>query len=1089
MFDLVTDLGYTVNSRSFLELAELKGFGAKILFFLCTIQGTLAGAFDGSDPRLASALAKQISQGRGSSFDVIVHITVDASSVAPLPVRGSGIPESRLSAVSKTTKAHLGEMTSRFSARDFSVRRSFALRAAYSARVTRRALAEILARTDVLRVEPVIVMQAHVVEGVKLMHADTVHARGWSGRGGSIAIIDTGVDPLHPALGGAPLPNSKVVYGLDTADGDVDPNDCNGHGTAVASIAAGSSSALAGGISFAGGVAPEATILAYKASPDGECGTFYLDDVVHAIDDAILHRDEFNVVAINLSFGGGAYSGPCDAQSLTWSSAVNDAVNAGIAVVVSAGNEGRKDGRLAVPACLTNAISVGAVYDADLEGTYRFCLDDDCFGRCTDSDPIQSQVTCYGNSSEYLSLVAPSEQLIAADRGGGLAEFGGTSGAAPYVTGAIAVLNELEPGIAPPIARLMLEVSGADVHDQVSDLDHKIVDLDAALTDDEVTFGKQISVAIPRGSESPARSTAVVDRDGYVADVEVTVRISHDKPQDLQLRVTSPDGTQVVLHSGGGGTAGEGGLFETYPVTAPSFQPLTRFQDHPARGEWHLEVFDSGLSSSGGGARALVGWALRVTTRAVPRPVEEAGYVIPVAAHAAGAHGTFWVSDLRILNRSLTDDAELRVALVPRGVDGLEVFDLLSIAVSANALLSLPDVVGQRFGKDDLIGNLVVETTSRELLLSSRTYNSGDADGVFGQYIGMASHGDSICTGDPVVAIIQLANTDAYRSNVGLSETSGRSVTVALSLFEGASGEPLGDRREFTVLPFSNLQMNVFESLRARDADNAFVLLEAVRGEGRVVAYGSVVDDLTGDAIYVPATRPRESSSFVVPVAAKASGLDDTNWVTDLRLFNPGQKMVSGRLEFRPRLPSGDDGPLTIEVGVGAGRVLDVDDVLGRLFGIENSVGSLRFEVAGGAAPMVVTSRTYNQVSYGTYGQFVNGVVDGFGTDQPATVIHLDSNDEYRTNLGITEVGGGSVGVRYVLKDSLGTTLGSGRVDLGPFEMQQIDDVARVVGVHPVENYRVDLYLDDGAGAFTAYASVVNNAPRADAILVPAAPL
>src|SRR5881628_649832 len=60
-----------------------------------------------------------------------------------------------------------------------------------------------------------------------------------TGAGTSIAIIDTGVDYNHPALGGGFGPGHKVVAGYDFVDNDTDPMDTDGHGTGVAGLAAG----------------------------------------------------------------------------------------------------------------------------------------------------------------------------------------------------------------------------------------------------------------------------------------------------------------------------------------------------------------------------------------------------------------------------------------------------------------------------------------------------------------------------------------------------------------------------------------------------------------------------------------------------------------------------------------------------------------------------------------------------------------------------------------------------------------------------------------------------------------------------------
>ncbi|KAM3519452.1 hypothetical protein MY4038_009780 [Beauveria bassiana] len=92
-------------------------------------------------------------------------------------------------------------------------------------------------------------------------HVDRLHEEGYTGSGISIAIVDSGVDYRHPALGRCFGPGCKVVTGENFSNqGDrSDPMDCRGHGTGVAGVVAGYDKAQG----FVG-VAPDATIMAYR---------------------------------------------------------------------------------------------------------------------------------------------------------------------------------------------------------------------------------------------------------------------------------------------------------------------------------------------------------------------------------------------------------------------------------------------------------------------------------------------------------------------------------------------------------------------------------------------------------------------------------------------------------------------------------------------------------------------------------------------------------------------------------------------------------------------------------------------------------
>lgn len=91
------------------------------------------------------------------------------------------------------------------------------------------------------------VVKADLVESVKIIRADSVWNK-YSDEGDSVivGIIDTGIDYLHPALGGGFGKGFKVIGGYDFVNGDNDPMDDHGHGTHVAGIVAASGSEIKG---------------------------------------------------------------------------------------------------------------------------------------------------------------------------------------------------------------------------------------------------------------------------------------------------------------------------------------------------------------------------------------------------------------------------------------------------------------------------------------------------------------------------------------------------------------------------------------------------------------------------------------------------------------------------------------------------------------------------------------------------------------------------------------------------------------------------------------------------------------------------
>ncbi|KAF9875340.1 subtilisin-like protease [Colletotrichum karsti] len=169
----------------------------------------------------------------------------------------------------------------------------------------------------------------HVMTGVDKLHAD-----GVTGKGLKVAVIDTGIDYLHPALGGCFGSDCLVSYGTDFVgdayDGynehfpDPDPMDCGGHGTHVAGIIA----AQTNPFGFTG-TAPGVTLGAYKVfGCEGEVSN---DVLIAAYNKA--YEDGSDIITASIG-------GPSGWTDEPWAATVSRIVEAGVPCTVSAGNSG-----------------------------------------------------------------------------------------------------------------------------------------------------------------------------------------------------------------------------------------------------------------------------------------------------------------------------------------------------------------------------------------------------------------------------------------------------------------------------------------------------------------------------------------------------------------------------------------------------------------------------------------------------------------------------------------------------------------------------------------------------------------------------
>ena len=222
--------------------------------------------------------------------------------------------------------------------------------AGFSVKGPPASIAALAKDNQIISVSPVNDYHSQMAENVKIIGGEEI--RGFydlndnrlTGKGVTVGVIDTGVDYTHPDL------RRSYGGGRDIVDGDLDPMETKSttdpsqatlHGTHVAGIIAGN-----GRIQ---GVAPEATIVAYRALGPGGAGT--TEQVLAAIEQAI--KDKVDIM--NLSLGNDV-NGP----DLPISLALNRAVDKGIVAVAASGNSGPNVWTVGAPGTASKAISVGA---------------------------------------------------------------------------------------------------------------------------------------------------------------------------------------------------------------------------------------------------------------------------------------------------------------------------------------------------------------------------------------------------------------------------------------------------------------------------------------------------------------------------------------------------------------------------------------------------------------------------------------------------------------------------------------------------------------------------------------------------------
>lgn len=482
--------------------------------------------------------------------------------------------------------------------------------------------------------------------------------------------------------------------------------------------------------------------------------------------------------------------------------------------------------------------------------------------------------------------------------------------------------------------------------------------------------------------------------------------------------------------------------------------------------EWTLTVTDA--------AAAACSKSGVITAAAAPVP----SLFLSSAARSAGAKGTNWKTDAVLFNPG-PSTVHYTLYYTPAAQDGTTTPFVRGGSVEPDAAPLLTNFIETLFGLTDSAGS-VRFVTDGPLRLSSRTYND-TGSGTYGQWVPGQTADDAIAPSADPAQLIGIVQDADYRTNIGFSEIGGQSATVLVSVFDG-QGHPLAQDFPVPVKPYSWVQLPI-TNLGGISGDNLRVRI-VNQGPGTVLGYSSVADNRTGDAICVPAQKDGDvlgQAHQVVAVAAKASGAFNTDWATDLYLYNPTTQTQNAALQF-----------------VTAAGVFSASFLLqGHEVRFEHDVVAARFSAAGSNASgslqvrsdqgLILVSRTFNQTVAGTYGQLVpaSNPGDPIGVGETADLLEVTSTADYRTNVGFSEYSGTEAAVSAILYDSLGNTMASTpapvAVPAGGNAQFALNDLFNHSSLLDSGRIRVMVV---GGGSVIPYISVVDNR-TGDAICVP----
>jgi subtilisin family serine protease len=879
-----------------------------------------------------------------------------------------------------------------------------------------------------------------------LVRSPRANRLGFTGKNQTVAVLDTGVDYTVAELGGGAFPNAKVIGGTNTADHTSDPQDCEGHGTSVAAIVAG-----------AAGIAPDAKIVAVKVFP--ECFPFANDsDILAGVDFAISHQAQFSIAAINMSLGatitdGTTPLGYCDSLEPAYVSAFDAANAAGIAVVVAAGNDGF-DNALSSPACVSNAISVGAVYSTQVSHV-------DWGGLCSDDQARPDRPTCFSNSNENLSLYAPGAFWNVVTVGGGLQSFSGTSAASPAAAGAVALLKQARPSLSPRALLGLLSATGKPVQSQGSGVLAPRIDAYAAVQLASADYTPFTGASVPISRAGTAQATVNVS--GFTAplgSVLAWVQIDHNDPTQLLVTLTSPDGTPVVLHDHTG--QAQHPLNTVFGRSGASAFSMAPFEGRQANGVWTLTVQDSATGDPGqirNFAVALVPGQPHVALLSATD-----GYVIPSVSRDDEDQLTS--SDLRLYNPG-GDDKTFQIFFVPKGQTGaLAVRSTRT--VGAGQVLALNDVLFSEFGYTQASGQLTVSSDDDVFFVTSRSFTDATT-GSFGTLVPGQAIASALVPGG-TATLPALTRTSFLHSDVGFVEVSGSQTTVLFTLRDKTGGV-LGSSQQIALPNQFVLFPDPIRYLGLALTDSYRVDATIVGGAGAVVPVAWTTDDRTGDTAFEAGSAAPAASADdrILPYAVSDASGDEH---TDLTILNLGFAPAQVTVTVTPPLVDGLAPPTVPQTyTVNPGQMLTRSNILLSDFGFSSSMpAALRIHTDAPSALDVAAWRAHGASGSGTYALTEQAVSQpqalSAGT---ATSIHMDQNSATHSSFGFVEVTGNDVVVHVSVVDgATGSELGAKDYPLqgGNEFFAGADDI---LGAASASNIYFRFSLTSGTGAIVAY--------------------
>jgi hypothetical protein len=215
---------------------------------------------------------------------------------------------------------------------------------------------------------------------------------------------------------------------------------------------------------------------------------------------------------------------------------------------------------------------------------------------------------------------------------------------------------------------------------------------------------------------------------------------------------------------------------------------------------------------------------------------------------------------------------------------------------------------------------------------------------------------------------------------------------------------------------------------------------------------------------------------YFVPAAARAGGVGDSFFITDIDVNNAGDMMATYKVLWLPRGEDNAEPAMSDEVTIAPGETTRWSDVLGTVFGVPDgtdALGAVAF--ISDSQDLLFFSRTFNVSDAGTFGQAIPGIPadDLIPANTMKRILFFTETEEFRSNIGILNGTGSPMTIKWRRYTADGTMVDESMADLPAWGNVQLNQV--FAGEAPVEGGYIDVWTETEGAAFAAYGSVLDN--------------